>query len=92
LSKLLLLLPISKYGSDLGAFSPAVSIDVAAFLAVIDFDEDLQPFSNSISDLTKGVTWLIDFQILSSTLLLLDASVGTFLYSKEQTNEKRPFA
>jgi hypothetical protein len=93
LGKLLALLPISKYGQNAGPFW--LSIDVAAFLAVIDFNRRSSAFSNSISELTQDCDLFltIDFRDPEfNAIIAARECQEAFLYSKEQTNEKRPFA
>jgi ABC-type branched-subunit amino acid transport system substrate-binding protein len=93
LGKLLALLPISKYGHIEAPFW--LSIDVAAFLAVIDFNRRSSAFSNSISELTKDCDLFLtmDFRDPEFNAIIAGRECQeAFLYSKEQPNEKRPFA
>jgi hypothetical protein len=93
LGKLLALLPISKYGQIAAPFW--LSIDVAAFLAVIDFNRRSSAFSNSISELTQDCDLFLtmDFRDPQFNAIIAGRECQeAFLYSKEPTNKKRPFA
>jgi hypothetical protein len=93
LGKLLALLPISKYGKIASPFW--LSVDVAAFLAVIDFNRRSSVFSDSLSELTKDCDLFltIDFRDPQFNAIIAGRECQeAFLYSKEQNNEKRPMA
>jgi hypothetical protein len=93
LGKLLALLPISKYGQIAPPFW--LSIDVAAFLAVIDFNRRASAISDSISELTKDCDLFLtlDFRDPQFNAIISGRECQeAFLYSKEQNTEKRPMA
>jgi hypothetical protein len=93
LGKLLALLPISKYGQIAPPFW--LSIDVAAFLAVIDFNRRSSAISDSISELTQDCDLFltIDFRDPQFNAIISGRECQeAFLYSKEENTEKRPMA
>jgi hypothetical protein len=92
LGKLLGLLPTSN--GDEVASPQLLSIDVAAFLAVIDFNQRSSPFSDSLSELTQDCNFYLTMDFRDSAASPIVAGrewLETFLFSDE-SKQIRPMA
>jgi hypothetical protein len=93
LGKLLALLPTSN-GIEVAPSPLLLPIDVAAFLAVRDFNQGSSPFSDSLSELTQDCNFFLTMDFRDSALSPVVAGnewLKTFLFSNEQ-NQIRPMA
>jgi hypothetical protein len=92
LGKLLGLLPTS-FGGEV-APPQLLSIDAAAFLAMVDFNRRSSPFSDSLSELTQDCNFFLTMDFRDSAASPIVAGkewLETFLFSNKK-NQIRPMA
>jgi hypothetical protein len=66
---------------------PFLSIEVAAFLAMVDFNQRFSPFSDSLFELTQSCNFFLNMDFRDSALSPIVAGKqwqDTFLFSNEQ--------
>jgi hypothetical protein len=93
LGKLLGLLPTSN--DNVVASPQLLSIDIAAFRAVVDFNQRSSPFSDSVSELTQDCNFYLTMDFRDSALSPVVAGkewLETFLFSDDEKNQIRPMA